>query len=137
METRRRRPTWTEDEREHVLELAAKGTSQREIAQRVFGDSSYRGRVERLLKADAAASLASQVPRISEADEADDDGTPPLSDLELFRKLVGRAERALLRNTSAPSLADIQRLLRIKREVNTLEAIERMNAAADRANGRS
>lgn len=123
MSTRGRRPSWTEEERKRVLELAANGVSQREIAKSVFGDACYRGRVERILKAEHTASFASQEPPKSEATEADG-YTPPMSDLEVFRELVGRAERELLRSASAPSLADIQRLLRVKREVRTLESIE-------------
>lgn len=45
-----RPPASTRDERLRVRVLAAEGFSQREIAQRVFGDERFRGRVERILK---------------------------------------------------------------------------------------
>jgi hypothetical protein len=123
MSHRGRRPSWTEEQRRRALELAASGESQREIAKSVFGDARYRGRVERILKAEDTASFASQEPPQAETTVAEDD-TPPMSDLEVFRELVERAERELLTSASAPSLADIQRLLRVKREVRTLESIE-------------
>ena len=123
MSRRGRRPIWTEEERGRVLALVANGVSQREIAKSVFGAACYRERVERILKAEHTASFASQEPRKSEATGAADD-TSPMSDLEVFRELVERAERELLTSRSAPSLADIQRLLRVKREVRTLESIE-------------
>ncbi len=130
MSARGRRPRWSERDREQVLALAAEGASQRAIAKAVFGDARYRGRVERVLRAEEAASDGPQMARNSDADESDDDLVHPGSDLELFRELVSRAERAMLRSDRAPSLADVERLLRIKRQLNAIESLERANAIA-------
>jgi len=130
MSARGRRPRWSEKDRERVLALAAEGASQREIAKAVFGDARYRGRVERMLRAEEAASNGPQAARKSDEDEPVDDPVHPGSDLELFRELVLRAERAMLRSETAPSLADVERLLRIKRQLNAIEMVERANAIA-------
>jgi hypothetical protein len=86
-----RRPRWSRAQRDRVLELAAEGASQRAIAEAVFGDARYRGRVERILRADAAASNGASVPRNSDREEAPKEAFTPESDLELFRELVSRS----------------------------------------------
>jgi hypothetical protein len=107
-----------------VLELAAEGASQRAIAQIVFGHARYRGRVERILKAEDADASGPFVPRNAGGERPLADACTPESDLELFRVLVSRAERALLESDHTPSLADIDRLLKIKRQLDALEAFE-------------
>ena len=120
-----RRPRWSRAQRDRVLELAAEGASQRAIADAVFGDARYRGRVERILRTDAAASNGASVPRNSGKEEAPKEKTfTPESDLELFRELVSRSERAMLESDHPPSLLDIDRLLKIKRQLEALETIE-------------
>ena len=123
-----RRPRWTRAQRDRVLELAAEGASQRAIAEAVFGDARYRGRVERILRADAAASNGASVPRNSGKEEAPKEAFTPESDLELFRELVSRSERAMLESDHPPSLLDIDRLLKIKRQLEALETIDSMRA---------
>jgi len=51
-----------------------------------------------------------------------------LSGHELLRELLGRAERALLESSDPPSLVDIERLLRLKRQLGTLVTVGRLNA---------
>jgi hypothetical protein len=88
----------------------------------VFGDVRYRGRVERILRSQAAASYGSAPSRNDGAEDAS--ARPrPSSDLELFCELVERAERCLL-DGEAPSLSEIERLMRVKRAINSLETIE-------------
>ena len=118
-----RRPSWKKEERERVLALAEQGASQREIAEAVFGDARYRGRVERILRSHAAGSNLSDQAR-SDAGEGASTRPRPSSDLELFRELVARAERSLLDSDEAPSLSEIERLMRVKRQIDTLETIE-------------
>jgi hypothetical protein len=125
-----RHPRWSREQRERVIALAEEGASQREIAEVVFGDERFRGRVERILRPPAAASDASAAPRTIQADDQVRDDPRPESDLELFRELVSRAERAMLESTSPPLLSDIERLLRVKRQLDNLEALERANALA-------
>jgi hypothetical protein len=123
-----RRPRWTKAQRERVLELAAQGASQRAIAEAVFGDARLRGRVERILAAEAAASNGPDPPRTTAAQGAFGEPFTPESDLELFRELVSRSERAMLESDHPPSLLDIERLLKIKRQLETLETIEELRA---------
>jgi hypothetical protein len=123
MRARGRRPSWTREERERVLELAEQGASQREIAEAVFGDARYRGRVERILRGRAGASNVSSPSRNEDGEDASA-RTRPSSDLELFRELVTRAEGFLLDSEDAPSLSEIERLMRVKRQINSLETIE-------------
>ena len=66
-----RKRSFSDEQRQRVLELAAQGASQREIAIKVFGDVRFRGRVERILAAEAAASVASRSPRNAAASEAE------------------------------------------------------------------
>src|SRR5437764_14642466 len=70
MRSRGRRPSWTKEERERVLALAEQGASQREIAEAVFGDVRYRGRVERILRSQRAASYGSAPSRNDGAEDA-------------------------------------------------------------------
>jgi hypothetical protein len=118
-----RRPSWKKEERERVLELAEQGASQREIAEAVFGDARYRGRVERILHTHAAGSNGSDYAR-RDAGEETSARPRPSSDLELFHELVARAERSLLEGDEAPSLSEIERLMRVKRQIDALETIE-------------
>jgi hypothetical protein len=123
-----RRPRWNRAQRDRALELAAEGASQRAIAEAVFGDARYRGRVERILRADAAASNGASAPRNSGKEETPKVAFTPESDLELFRELVSRSERAMLESDHPPSLLDIDRLLKIKRQLEALETVESMRA---------
>ena len=125
-----RRPRSSREERERVIALAEEGASQREIAEVVFGDARFRGRVERILRPPAVASDASAVPRTTGDKEQTSDNPRPESDLALFRELVSRAERAMLESASPPLLSDIERLLRVKRQLDNLEALERANEIA-------
>jgi hypothetical protein len=125
-----RRPRWTREERERVIALAEEGASQRQIAELVFGDARFRGRVERILRPPAPASDASALPRTVAVGEESSNDLRPESDLALFRELVARAERAMLESASPPLLSDIERLLRVKRQVDNLEALERANDIA-------
>jgi len=129
MAAKGRRRSFSEEQRQRVVELGGQGASQRQIAEEVFGDARYRARVERILAADARASSVSESPRKPAEGPASDEEFRPRSDIELFRELVARAERGLLRD-GAPSLAEIERLLKIKRQLNAVEAVDRLNAMA-------
>jgi hypothetical protein len=84
-----------------VLELAEGGASQRAIAREVFGDARYRGRVERMLRAQAAASNGSAKARNSRDDKSAREDFTPASDLELLHELVSRAEKPRFRGFSS------------------------------------
>ena len=126
MSHRGRPPAWTAEQRERVLELADEGASQRQIAEAVFADARYRGRVERILSAEQTPRNAGALPRISEPLEVEEQLSFS-SDLLTLKQLLARCERSLLADGAAPSLADIERLLRIKRQLNAWEQVERSN----------
>ena len=124
MRRKGRPPAWTDGEREQVLALAAEGRTQRAIAEQVFGDARYRGRVERILK-EQTLSPAGGRPA-SRLAQAEMEETFDASDVTIARELVARYERSLVQSEEVPSLADIERLLRIKRQLEAAETIERM-----------
>jgi hypothetical protein len=122
-----RPPAWTNEEQERVLALADEGVSQRAIAEQVFGDARYRGRVERILRERAIGrGPGRRVPELSKEElDAFDVG-----DISLARELVARWERALAESEEVPDLAEIERLLRIKRQIAAAEMLQRANAIA-------
>jgi hypothetical protein len=131
MKRKGRPPAWTPEQREHVYDLADQGMPQRAIAKEVFGDERFRGRVERIL---GARHLVRPVPSLEEEIAA----SAPLDavgqqlaalDASGVRTLVERYERSLEASDEPPSLADIERLLRIRRQLDTMEMIERHRAA--------
>ena len=119
-----RPPAWSPEQRARVLELADEGATQRKIAERVFGDARYRGRVERILRERVLSGR--------------DLGTPPRAagreidlafeagDMTSIRTFVARYERGLLESEETPAIADIDRLLKIKQHLERHEAFERL-----------
>ena len=115
-----RRPRWTRAQRERVLELAAQGASQRAIAEAVFGNARLRGRVERILAAEAAASNGPDLPRITTAQRPSGEPFAAESDLETLsraRLALGTAlrdggeQRAILEPKDAGLLVIVMHLL--------------------------
>lgn len=132
---RGRRPTWSEEERERVLRLAAEGRSQREIAEVVFGDARYRGRVERILRRPPERARPAEASLAPEGTPAEVEGLPSsAADAVSIDELVARYEQELARTGAVPSLSEIERLLRIKRQLRALADLERLNALT-RASG--
>jgi hypothetical protein len=121
----------TEEQRERVLELAAQGFSQRQIAEEVFGDVRLRARVERILR-----RPPEQTPSAGPSDglprgEREGDLEAPLdsgSDLRTLAGLVARFERSLTSSDGVPSLSEIERLIRVKRQLAGMATLERLNA---------
>lgn len=122
--SRGRPSSCTREEREQVLALAADGLSQRTIADQVFGDERYRGRVERILRAQAMPrpQLDSE---LSANEGAIDDGFDAL-DVSVARELVARFERSLAESEEVVPPAEIERLLRIKRQLDAMETVARL-----------
>lgn len=110
-----------------MLALADEGVTQRAIAKEVFGDARYRGRVERILRERAISRAPGRpVPDLSKEElDAFDVG-----DISVARELVARWERALAESEEVPDLAEIDRLLRIKRQIAAVEMVRRANAIA-------
>ena len=124
MRRKGRPPAWTSEQREQVVALAKKRVTQREIAKRVFGHERYRGRVERILREEAESRATRQpVPELTQ-DELD---AFDVSDVSVARDLVARYERSLAESEEVPPLADIERLLRLKRQIAAAEFVRRAN----------
>lgn len=119
-----RSPAWSREQRERVLELADEGATQRTIAERVFGDARYRGRVERILR---QRVLSGRDPgTVSRVTGTEIDLVFEAGDMTSIRTLVARYERALLESEVSPAIADIDRLLKIKQRLESHEQFERL-----------
>jgi hypothetical protein len=131
MRMRGRPPAATAEECELVWVLAAAGHSQREIAEQVFGDRRFRGRVERILRRRAEGQ---QRGRASEAlDEFERRGKSELSRAELRSAVRRQMARYLARAEAGElqaSLADLQRLLDLDLRLGLAEQAESTIAAA-------
>jgi hypothetical protein len=111
-------------QRAEVERLAEQGLSIRRIAVEVFGDTRYRGRVERILKA-----------RNGDGPAAFDPEFPPfeiegLSDLEVMREFFRRRLRLWAASGKAPSPSEQRGLLDVKRRLDSLETLERLRPTA-------
>ena len=123
MSGRGRRPAYSREQRERVLALAAEGRGQRQIAEQVFGDVRYRGRVERILKLPPTRNIGS-----GQAPGEGNDLEVMLAageDMAIVAELVARYE---LESDVAPSLVEIERLLRIKRQLAGMATLKRLKA---------
>jgi hypothetical protein len=110
---------------EQIRSLAAEAVSERKIAEIVFGDAHYRGRVERLLRPTSsppAGELPGEHARAAEGPGADEPELPPI------RELLNRHRRRLASSGDLPSLKEIELLLKLEREVGTQEELEYLNA---------
>jgi hypothetical protein len=107
---------------EQVRSLAAEAVSERRIAEIVFGDSRYRGRVERLLRP-RNSPPARELP--GEHDLAGDKGTgADEPELPSTRELLNRHRRRLANAGELPSLKEIELLLKLERHVESKETLE-------------
>jgi hypothetical protein len=108
-------------EQEEVRRLREAGVSIRRIAEQVFGDRRYRGRVERILQRpvepgpDAERSL----------EEIDLDR---IDSAALLRLLFERRLRSWALSGRAPSMSELRTALDVRRQLETLESLERIRA---------
>jgi hypothetical protein len=109
-----------------VHALAAEGRSQRQIAEEVFGDGRYRGRVERILSRLPGRDVPPELPR----NDGEDFEALLASggEMAIVAALVARYERSLIESDAVPSLADVERLLRIKLRLDGIATVERLKA---------
>lgn len=121
-----RPPLSTSTERERVRSLAADGESIRRIAELVFGDRRYRGRVERILRAKARAE--GQTARVRQSAVTLEGLVPPGTPVLSLRELVAAHREQLERAGEDASLRDVQTLLKLERQLAAREEIERLNA---------
>ena len=118
---------YTEGERLDVLARAEAGESDRQIAAAVFGDSRYRGRVERIRR-QAAAVVEESVPAPPRIELNLDHEAPPAS-AAYWREVVSHSRRRLegrLSQGETVSPRELETLLKLEQRVANLEQFERV-----------
>jgi hypothetical protein len=126
-----RRRVATQAEVAAIRKFAREGASRREIAEIVFGDSRYHGRVDRILREPGAYDE----PKPAPDDAVEADGGPRERDdpLAFFRELLNRhRERLAQTDGPLPSLKEIELLMKLERQLATAESVERLNALTRR-----
>ena len=119
---RRGRPlAATPDQVEQVQALASQGASKRKIAEIVFGDACFHGRVERIGRRQVSSPRLDDVSEDSTV-QADEPELPPI------RELLNRHRRRLAHADELPSLKEIALLMKLERMVETDEMLEQLNA---------
>ena len=111
---------------EQVHSLAAEGVSERKIAEIVFDDARYRGRVERLLRSRSSPPAHDSLEgTLLKADEGAQSSEPELPSI---RELLNRHRRRLASAGELPSLKEVELLFKLERQVESQETLERLNA---------
>jgi hypothetical protein len=105
-----------------VHRLVQEGLSKREIAARVFGDARYYGRVERIL-----CRPTSRRPNQEPSADGLMDAAPQGSHAWI-RELLDRHRERLANADELPSLKDIELLMKLERQLEVAETVERLNA---------
>ena len=95
--------------------------SKRGIAAEVFGDGRYHGRVERILRRPPP-------PRPQLDEESAEDATLAKDSRALFRELLNRHREQLATADELPSLKEIELLMKLERQLEVAETVERLNA---------
>lgn len=117
----------SEQQRTEVLRRVAVGESDREIAAAVFGDSRYRGRVERIRRqrAPQVSEDPAELPRI----ELRLDRDAPPADAAYWRELVLHSRRALeqrLEGGQPVAARELKQLLELEQRVANLLELQRL-----------
>jgi len=118
---------FTQAERAEVLRRAQAGESKRKIAEAVFGDARYRGRVERIMRAETIdpARSGPELPPL----ELKLDHTAPPADARYWRELVSHSRRSLgqrLAQGEAVPARELATLLKFEQQVANQEQFERL-----------
>lgn len=114
----------TADERAEVRRLALLGVSVREIAERVFGERRFRGRVERILKTVEPVAVVG----VAEDRRRAVEEFMVLPRVEQFRRLLDRRMAELAGRDDAASPRELLGLLNLDRQIRALETLERLRA---------
>jgi len=93
-----------------VGRLAEEGLSVRKIAEEVFGDRSFRGRVERILQ-------TAKAPINTARDSGITDGTGSVETVPAVRKALSRYLARLERGDVEPSVGEMLKLLELERRL--------------------
>jgi hypothetical protein len=126
-----RRPASSPDKRLRVRVLTDEGFSQREIAERVFGDRRYHGRVERILKrhrlggSDSEQELGELLSRLETlADELKGADIPELDELvDLFKRRS--LQERLEREPDKVRVSELAALFQLELRLENRRALER------------
>jgi hypothetical protein len=124
---RGRKPESTAKQVERVFQLAGEGVSHRTIAKEVFGSAGLHGRVGRILG--SRPRVTETAPAAAERDPVDLQALLPEDVVAPELRRLLRFYGMILAQTGAvPSLADIERLLKIHMRLEALAQVERLNA---------
>jgi hypothetical protein len=118
----------TAAQRAEVERLAAEGAPIRAIAEQVFGDLRYRGRVERILRRPDTASKMARPGRGAARPAAQPEEAPPFEATATIRPAFDREIDRIAAGLAEPSPAELRTLLDIQRRLEAREAVERLNA---------
>jgi hypothetical protein len=116
-----RRTIATPAQRAEVCRLAAEGSSVRKIAEAVFGNRRFRGRVERIVKSGDLAGDGDAEHAIAESEVSA--GTVPT-----VRRALERYLARVQRREIEPSPGEMVKLLDLERRLQAFEAIAQINA---------
>lgn len=118
----------TAAQRAEVQRLAAEGAPIRAIAEQVFGDRRYRGRVERILhRPDRASKIAPPGPGAA-GPAAQPRQASPLEATATIRAAFDRQIERIAADLAEPSPGELRTVLDIQRRLEAREAVERLNA---------
>jgi len=127
MSRRGRPPVATPEQVDKVRSLSAQKVSERKIAELVFGDARYRARVERILRR-RGSSPTGDLPGEHSAVKPDKGAQAGELELPSVRELLNRHRRRLASAGELPSLKEIELLIKLERQVEAQETLERLTA---------
>ena len=127
MSRRGRPPVATPEQVDKVRSLSAQKVSERKIAELVFGDARYRARVERILRR-RGSSPTGDLPGEHSAVKPDKGAQAGEPELPSVRELLNRHRRRLASAGELPSLKEIELLIKLERQVEAQETLERLTA---------
>jgi len=126
----------TPAQRAEVLRLHAEGRTIRAIAEEVFGNERFRGRVERIIGPKRTSGSGSEytVPPGVELEDVDFDA---LTHLELAQLLMDRTLRYWAKTGATPSMNALSKQLDVMRRLQNMESIERMRELTSERHARA
>jgi len=127
MSRRGRPPVATPEQVDKVRSLSAQKVSERKIAELVFGDARDRARVERILRR-RGSSPTGDLPGEHSAVKPDKGAQAGEPELPSVRELLNRHRRRLASGGELPSLKEIELLIKLERQVEAQETLERLTA---------
>ena len=127
MSRRGRPPVATPEQVDKVRSLSAQKVSERKIAELVFGDARDRARVERILRR-RGSSPTGDPPGEHSAVKPDKGAQAGELELPSVRELLNRHRRRLASAGELPSLKEIELLIKLERQVEAQETLERLTA---------